>query len=453
MAPDMTRRQFGARMAAMGAAAATGSAALASGGETSTLDVDVLVVGGGVQGLSVLYELRRRGVESAFLVTRELLGAGETLHSHGYMMRGYAVPPDAPIAVGAGLSSAFDWWSQFLADRGAPEGGGHPTYAGTADPAVVERWKELRLPFEAVSSLPPAFAGGHYARGGRLFRTQERLFSGPAIVGALAREVAGHAGRGEVTAMRCNAQQDRIESCDVRVGDRLVRFRAALVVLAAGRNNQALLRGVRADGSTAQPFAQRLKEAHVVRDVPMILVRGQDLPDVSGFFLDGKLSMATHEVGAGERMWIVTPLGGHATTREDAAEPRFDTALVKEGLERLRAILPAATPLLAGGVRLSAYFGPKVDHPSGAPLPFVGDAGVSNLRHVWPVVLTLARPAAVEVVRRLEDTEAWREVVRARRPLDPRVRALAGVGIGTEQRLSDAQRWYSPAEFSSLLGT
>jgi hypothetical protein len=42
---------------------------------------------------------------------------------------------------------------------------------------------------------------------------------------------------------------------------------------------------------------------------------------------------------------------------------------------------------------------------------------------------------------------------RARRPLDPRVRALAGVGIGTEQRLSDAQRWYSPAEFRSLLGT
>jgi glycine/D-amino acid oxidase-like deaminating enzyme len=440
-------------MTALGAAAAAGSIDLASGGETNTFDVDVLVVGGGVQGLSVLYELERRGVDSAFLITRELLGAGETLHSHGYMMRGYAVPPEAPIEVAKALSSAFDWWSGFLADRGVREGEGHPTYVGTADPAVVERWKELRLPFEALSRLAPAFAGGHYARGGRLYRTQERLFTGTAIVGALAREVAGNAGRGEVTALRWSAQQNRIESCEVEVRDRAVRFRASFVILAAGRDNQRLLRGIRGEGPVAQPFAEKLKEAHVVRDVPMILVRGQDLPDVSGFFLDAKLSMATHALGGGERMWIATPLGGHATTRADEGEPRFDAGLVKAGLERLKAIMPAVTPLLADRVRLSAYFGPKVDHPTGALAQFVGDVGVSNLRYVWPVALSLARPAAVEVVRQLEQTDAGQELLRARRPLDPRVRALAGVAVGTERRLSDGQRWYSPAEFRSLLGT
>jgi hypothetical protein len=183
----------------------------------------------------------------------------------------------------------------------------------------------------------------------------------------------------------------------------------------------------------------------------MLLVRGRDLPDVSGFFLDAKLSMATHTLDAGERMWIATPIGGHATTCADEAEPRFDAALVKEGLARLNAILPS-TPLLGDRVKLSAYFGPKVDHPSGAVTPVVGDVGVANLRCVWPVVLSLARPAAVEVVRGLEQTDEWKELARARRPLDARVRALAGVAVGTERRLSDAQRWYSPAEFRELLG-
>jgi glycerol-3-phosphate dehydrogenase len=65
-------------MTVLGAAAAAGTLDLASAGETDAFDVDVLVVGGGVQGLSVLYELKRRGVDSAFLVTREPLGAGET---------------------------------------------------------------------------------------------------------------------------------------------------------------------------------------------------------------------------------------------------------------------------------------------------------------------------------------------------------------------------------------
>jgi hypothetical protein len=418
------------------------------------LDVDVLVVGGGIQGLSVLHELRRRGVESAFLVTREALGAGETLHSHGYMMRGYMLPPDAPLALAQALASAFDWWSRFMEDHDLRDGEGSPTYLGAADSAVASRWHGLGLPFELLSSPPPPFAGGRYERAGRLYRTHERIFLGSAIVDALAGELSGHAGQGEVTALHLNEQQDRIVACDVEAGHRTVRFRPSFVVLAAGRSNSRLLRGIRLDGSAPQPLTEGLEV--VVRDVPMILVRGRGLPDVSGFFLDAMVSMATHSLGAGERMWVATPLGGHATTRDDDGglrEPRFDPALVNEGLERLKSILPGARTLLDGDVRLSVYFGPKVDHSSGAPTSWVGDVRVANLRAVWPVLLSLARPAAIEVVRQLEQTEAWQEVLRARRPLDARVRALSGVAVGTERRLSESQRWYSPSEFRSMLRT
>lgn len=51
------------------------------------IDVDVLVVGGGIQGLVVLRELTQGGYASALVTTGEL-GAGQTLHSHGLINSG-----------------------------------------------------------------------------------------------------------------------------------------------------------------------------------------------------------------------------------------------------------------------------------------------------------------------------------------------------------------------------
>ncbi|MCH8088280.1 MAG: FAD-dependent oxidoreductase, partial [Chloroflexi bacterium] len=44
---------------------------------------EVVVVGGGVMGCSILYNLARRGVTDALLVEREALGAGSTGRSSG----------------------------------------------------------------------------------------------------------------------------------------------------------------------------------------------------------------------------------------------------------------------------------------------------------------------------------------------------------------------------------
>jgi hypothetical protein len=440
----LTRRAFGIGMTVLGASAAVGAAGPRRAAEAGAIDLDVLVVGGGVQGLCVLRELRARGIDGAFLVSRDPLGAGESLHSHGLLMRGYALPPEAPIEVARGLAEAFDGWARDLGDGGVARAGEHPTYVGTADPRLAERWKALGLPFEPLPAPPEALAGGHYARGGRLYRTQERLFVGAEVVAALAGDVARWAGRGELTAIRRSERGDRVVTCEVRSGGQTLRLRPELVVLAAGRDNQRLLGG-----------ASRPGDAHVVRHVPMILVRGRELPDVSGFFLDAKLSMAAHPLPGGERGWVVTPLGGHATTRADfdaAREAAVDPALVRDALDRIFALMPRLRPILEERARFGVYFGPKLDHPSGLPLAVIGDAGLANLRHVAPVVFTLARPAAVEVVRQLEATEAWPRLVRARRPLDPRLGALAGVPVGTEERLRPERRWLSLPELRRTLG-
>jgi len=56
--------------------------------------VDVLVVGGGVQGLTLLDRLTERGY-SAALVTNAPVGAGQSLHWHGVLATGYTNPNPA----------------------------------------------------------------------------------------------------------------------------------------------------------------------------------------------------------------------------------------------------------------------------------------------------------------------------------------------------------------------
>jgi glycine/D-amino acid oxidase-like deaminating enzyme len=48
---------------------------------------DVLIIGGGIQGLVLLNELTRQGYATV-LVTKSDLGTGQTLHSHGLLNSG-----------------------------------------------------------------------------------------------------------------------------------------------------------------------------------------------------------------------------------------------------------------------------------------------------------------------------------------------------------------------------
>ena len=54
------------------------------------LEIDALVIGGGIQGLVALRELTSAG-HSCALVTNSDLGAGQTLHSHGLLNSGFGL--------------------------------------------------------------------------------------------------------------------------------------------------------------------------------------------------------------------------------------------------------------------------------------------------------------------------------------------------------------------------
>jgi len=78
-----------------------------------SIDADVLVAGGGIQGLTLLHELAAAGVRRAFLAAGGELGSGETLHSHGSMHRGYTMSAAGASAAPLvrELKEAAAWWS------------------------------------------------------------------------------------------------------------------------------------------------------------------------------------------------------------------------------------------------------------------------------------------------------------------------------------------------------
>ena len=62
------------------------------------IDTDILIAGGGIQGVTLLHELVAADVGRVLLASAGDLGVGETLHSHGYMHHRYLMPAaDAPV--------------------------------------------------------------------------------------------------------------------------------------------------------------------------------------------------------------------------------------------------------------------------------------------------------------------------------------------------------------------
>ena len=84
----------------------------------SSAQVDVVVIGGGVQGLVALDALVEKGYSCA-LVSDGDLGSGQTLHSHGYLNTGFGMfGPELPRAAtevvqpylqARGLEPTGDW--------------------------------------------------------------------------------------------------------------------------------------------------------------------------------------------------------------------------------------------------------------------------------------------------------------------------------------------------------
>jgi hypothetical protein len=305
--------------------------------------VDVVVIGGGVQGLVTLDTMIAAGYSCA-LVTEGDLGAGQTLHSHGFLNTGFGMAGrELPEA-------AAELVLPFLRARGVSLTG---NWALLPPPGLRGLLLRAR---PAFARLPPAHLPGGFSPA---FKDAARAlrdysFNKRQLVAALSQGREGYIVRGTIMGFRgC----DPVEAVVLRPegSDTAVELRAGVVVVAAGCGSKRLLRML--DG--AVPQLRRIKH----RVVHMLCLRAPHnaLPATSVAALSLGLLLAAHDDG--ERViWYVTPmqLGGPSFDKvpNDAAAPA-DPTVLRRAWDRLQTLYP---PLLGvAGLQVGHYAGYRQD--------------------------------------------------------------------------------------------
>lgn len=251
--------------------------------------VDVVIIGGGLQGLVIMDSLIGAGYSCA-LVTEGDLGAGQTLHSHGFLNTGFGMGgPELPRA-------AAEIVHPYLRKRGVK---------------LIDNWFVMPPPgFPAAASLPAASLPAGFSRA---FSETARKMPDQSFGKRQLLEVLSHGRedriiRGSVTGFRGRGLVEAVELQPE--GSRTpVELATRAVVVAAGCGSRRLL--LELAGRT--PQVEMIKH----RLVHMVCVRAPAgaLPATSVFALPLALVVAAHE-DTDSVTWYVTPM--------EMAGPSFD---------------------------------------------------------------------------------------------------------------------------------
>lgn len=349
-----------------------------------TLDIDVVIIGGGVAGLWTLNLLRNRGY-SAILFEANKLGSGQTIGSQGMIHGGikYALGGAANASYES-VSAMPAIWRDCLAGRGAVDlshcltlsDSAYLWSAGSAG-SRLKGFLASKLLSGQVNALEPDDYPApfrHPAFRGNVYRLPDPVLDVSSLVTTLA-----------------DPHRDAIFSIDwqsssLQRSDRkaivelsVATVRPRCLVFTAGAGNEALVRSLRARG----PGMQR-------RPLQQVLVKHEYHEPLFGHCIGSKtsprLTVSTHRASDGLPVWY---LGGDLATAGATEEP---DRLVKRARQELKTLLPWID------LGSSQWRTIKLDRaePSQALSRHPGASfveGVEDLDNVivaWPVKLTLA---------------------------------------------------------------
>lgn len=305
-----------------------------SKGVASRAELDVVVIGGGVQGLLALDVLVEKGYSCA-LVSDGDLGSGQTLHSHGYLNTGFGMfGPELPHASAdvvqpylekRGLELSHDW--MLIPPPNFPLFEGHP-----------------------IATLPTGFVTppGMTAVG-----LPDRSLPKRRLVEVLSHSHHDRIIRGLAT-VECSG--DRVESVAVRLsGGGEIVLSTKAVVVAAGCGSKRLLQGL--VGHT--PQTEQIKH----RKVHMICVRAPrgSLPTTSVVAMPLGLMIAAHDREDGVT-WYVTPMEMSGPSYDDIpadAAGEVDPETVVRGCVSLLKLYPGLPQI--DGLQVGCYAGYRQD--------------------------------------------------------------------------------------------
>lgn len=296
--------------------------------------VDVVVVGGGVQGLLILDRLIAAGYSCA-LVSEGDLGAGQTLHSHGFLNTGFGMSDELPAAATELVQPDLDARGVTLT--------GNWTILAPPDFPTVTRFLPECLP----DGFSPAFKDAARALPNHSFNKRQ-------LVEALSRGREEYIYRGSVVGFDGH---DPVEAVWVKLeeSDTEVTLHAKVVVIAAGCGSKRLLRNV----VGATPQLEMIKH-RVVHMLCLRAPRGA-LPANSVAALSLGLLLAAHQESE-HVTWYVTPMEMGGPSFDDVpndATATADPALLRRTWETLQALYPALPAV--DGLQVGHYAGYRQD--------------------------------------------------------------------------------------------
>jgi glycine/D-amino acid oxidase-like deaminating enzyme len=340
------------------------------------IELDALIVGGGVAGLMTLDAIHRRGGR-AWLIERDALGRGQTVWSQGIIHGGlkYALGGSTGAAARAVSDMPARWRAmldgdrepnlsavQMRADRCAVwAAAGARSMAGLLGAKLALRTRPRRWPDDArpqpLQGIP-----------GMVLSVAEPVLEPTSLLQTLAHHHAGRLLRGEVAGIDASP-----DGAAVTLQGGLV-IRAAYAVLLAGEGNGQL-----------RQLAGLSEAAMQTRPLRMVLARGP-LPILNGHCIRGTspwLTITTAAGDGGERVWQIGGEVAEWGAGETAA------ATIRRAISDVRDALPSTD---LAGTSWSTYEAPRAERAAsdGGRPDQPGLIQDGRVLTGWPTKLALA---------------------------------------------------------------
>ncbi len=377
------------------------------------LGVDVLIIGGGIQGLYLARALHK---EYSVCVVTDPKAPSETLDASGFISAGYNgndVNRIQPARRAAG------YWRLWAESSGVPHDYSPAYYVMPVDEQGLRTriWADATLAAKPAVALPQIFGRGTLDEQSA-WLTEDDVVVNPGQVLAKLREgLEERIIYGEVNKFGVITDK-AIDFVEVQTLDgQIVPITPRFVVLASNVGNGALLQRLVTtfkDRAKRRDAVEIMRNCQAVRRRATIMARG-DLPLVSGHFAG--LDITAHPVGVGlDHVWAISPPIDDRQTvlgpEEIRFEPKLEAHTVRDTLDRLFDISPEierrAAELTWGG-----YVARKTEHPmmavpdtTGVPQP--APARLENLDMegfiaVWPSHLSYAMIVGDVVAERIQN--------------------------------------------------
>lgn len=366
------------------------------------LHVDVLIIGGGAQGLWLLRNLTDRRFKT-LLLEKGQLGGGQTCHSHGLIHRGHYYRDVYMLEL---LNAAAPFWESMMNTTGLLRLNRQPAIAGFGPigEAVVRGhltiWEQAGLNFTRGDVIPDVLAGGLVER---FFVTHEFSVNTKDVVERLSRGLRHLIYRLDPRPRnpRIHVNDGEVMSVDAVIGRRRVELEPRVVIICAGEGNQALL-------DELDLGTQHGVSVQVRRKNHMLLVRGQ-LPELTAVFPERAallgLFICTRST-AKENVWLVSDHRGRGDSDfELDRDPSPSGEWIQAIVDSLHNLAPGLSHLR---LRWSVYTGLTSERNFGEGEHmddyYIESFGLRNALVIWPTKLTLtplASHAAVRIVQTL----------------------------------------------------